>query len=156
MSAPQQLALLIADAVARRKRGEPVIADRAELSRLIVELGAADDDRAVDQFFLALSNELKRRGVKLPSLDHLPPEIAPLIGALGDELVQHADGTIDFEAAAARLDEAVAQTLGTSPRQHREAQLRADIRRDVAESVAASMRRHGLRPVADGDPPDEE
>lgn len=148
MDAAKELADLIAEAAARRQRGEPAMDQTAEATRLVIELGAGDDG-AIDRFFTALGDGLRARGTTLPPFDELPPSVVPLIAAAGNAFVVGDDGRIDYQRTADNLDETMRQAFGKSPRQVREEQLRAKIRREVSASVAESMRRAGLTPACD-------
>ncbi len=148
MQIAQQLAEMIADAAARRERGEPAGARTDDAARLAIEL-AAHGEEAFDRFFELLAAKLKASGARLPPLEELPPSVAPLLAMFERSFVRDRDGELDLERTARRLDGGLRRSLGTSPRQVRRAQARAEIRRNVAASVAESLRRHGLTPACD-------
>jgi hypothetical protein len=149
VAAEHDLAALIVDAAAQRTRGERVIGNRADdLARLVIELGV-EGDVAFGRFFEELAHQLQRRGVRLPPVDELPASIAPLLALFEESFIYDKSGELDAERTATRLDASLKSVLGTSPREARRAQLEAEIRKDVSESVAESLRRHGLVPAAD-------
>jgi hypothetical protein len=148
MDAAKELAEMIADAAACRQQGRPIADRSADASRLIVELSGGGDD-GFDRFFSSLGDALRARGATLPPLDELPPGVAPLIAAAADAFVVDERGQIDMQRTADNLDATMERVLGHSPRKAREEALVAEIRREVAENVAASLRRHGLTPACD-------
>lgn len=153
------LAELLAEAAARRQRGEPARdahVEAADAAQLLVALGGGDDG-GFDRFFAALGAGLRARGATLPPLDQLPASVVPLIAAAGAAFIVDDAGAIDAERTAANLDRTARRAFGSSPRTARAAQLRAQIRTEVAASVAASMRAGGLTPAIDlpGDAADD-
>jgi len=153
-SPARRLAVMLAEAAAARSDERPFTVDTDAARGLIAELSAEGVD-GTDALFVALSEELRARGATLPPLERLPPSLAALLETADEALQPGADGLIDFEAAASKLDRAVGATLGTSPREARQRAMREQIRRDVAESIARSMRAHGLTPAADMTDDDE-
>jgi hypothetical protein len=152
--AARRLAVMLADAAAARQRGRPSAIDADAARELIAEL-SADGVDGIDALLVALSEELRARGATLPPPEQLPPGLASLLEAADEALSPGADGQIDLEQAARKLDRAVGATLGTSPREARERAMRERIRREVGESIARSMRAHGLTPAADMKDDDE-
>jgi hypothetical protein len=150
MTPEARLVQLVVDGALRRKRGETPPDYSQEAARLIVEVGA--HDTGFEKFFTHLAAELKANDLAMPSFDELPPAIAPFAAMFGSAIVIDTDGYIDMEATAAELDASAERTFGASPRKVREAALEAQIRREVRESIAESMRRHGLTPLADVKP----
>ena len=159
--AAQALARLLGDALARRTSGSaPVPPDgarRAEALRLIGALSA--DPVAGDVFIAALGSELQARGLRLAPQDAMPtPETAPLVAALAAALDDlDPDGAGDTEQAVQRLDDALRDLLGASPRESSRQALDMRMRTRIAAQVAASMRRNRLVPAEDagsagGDP----
>jgi hypothetical protein len=148
-SPEDELAELIAEAAARRNRGEPVARGADDAVQLVMQLGANGDDAAFDRFFARLAAALSARGASLPPLEELPPSVVPLLAGFEHAMVVDADGALDVEQTARQADGMLRRALGTSPRQMRESQLRAKIRSEVEAKVAASLRRHGLVPACD-------
>lgn len=156
MSSPEtRLVNLIVDAAVRRKRGEAVPDQSEHAARLVVEVGARGVG-AFERFFAQLVTALKAHGLGMPSFDELPPAIAPFAAAFGSAIVTEPTGDIDMEATAEALDAKLEETLGASPRKLRDDQLREKIRRTMAAGTAEAMRRHGLVPVADMPPDDDD
>lgn len=146
MTAAEQLATLIADAAARRAKGQRGKLANDQVARLVAELGASEDDTAVEGFFELLARELRTRGATLPPIEQLPPSVAPLLAAMSTAFE---GGEPDLDAAVDRMERTMQRTTGFSPRQVENDRLRDEIRRDVAKSVADSVRRHGLVPSTD-------
>lgn len=149
MTAAHQLATLIAEAAARRARGQRGRLPNDKVAMLVAELGADPDDKAIERFFELLANELRARGTTLPPIEQLPPSVAPLLAAMSTAFEAGPDGEPDLDAAVDRMERTMARTLGTSPRAVEQDRLRDEIRRNVARSVADSVRRHGLVPSSD-------
>jgi hypothetical protein len=149
MTAAQKLAALIAEAAARRGRGQRGRLPNDQVAALVAELGADPDEKAIERFFELLARELRSRGATLPPVEQLPPSVAPLLAAASAAFDAGPGGEPDLDAAVDRMDDAMARTLGTSPRQVERDRLRDEIRRDIAKSVADSVRRHGLVPNTD-------
>lgn len=148
-TAAADLARRLAESAARHQRGEPVSGDTADLQQLLNAVIADDDGEGLSHFFAALGTELTARGVDLPSLDQLPPNLAALLAVADASLVPGPDGDLDLDATATRLDDAVAALTGTSPRRAREEADHTQLRSEIAASVADSLRRHGLTPACD-------
>lgn len=143
-----KLANLIVDAATRRARGEHALTLDNEVAHLVIALGA-EGDAAFGRFFDALASELKRRHARLPPIDDLPPSVAPLLSLFEHSFAYDARGELDIERTAGRMDASLVAAFGTSPRKIREAELEAEIRKDVSASVAESLRQHGLVPACD-------
>jgi len=145
----EDLATLIANAAAAKQRGEPVSSTLDDAAALATELGSDADPDAFDTFFALLASALAERGARLPPMNELPPTVVPLLVAFEGSITYDAAGTIDLDRTAMRADVAMRKLIGTSPRKQRRDQQRANIKRNVAASVAESLRRHGLVPACD-------
>jgi hypothetical protein len=147
-AAGRRLADAIAIAAADLEAGKPMAAHADSLRRLVAEIGSAPGDIGVIALMEALGPALGARGVSMPPLDRFPPSVAAFLEA-ADEAFSD-DAPLDFEAVADRLERAAAKAFGMeTPREARERALREQIRREVSESLASTLRAQGLTPAAD-------